>query len=243
MKALDSLRATNNQRILDHLGLLFRGKRLEILDVGCGHGQFLAEAGIKGHSVIGIEPDQDVAEMTRRRMDVKVLSGYFPEGIAPKSTFDVILFNDVFEHLPDPNFMLNACRLHLKTGGIVVINSPDRRGIFYFIATILDKLGISGPFYRMWQVGLPSPHLWYYNPRNIELLSSKHGFQVVSAHPLLPIARKNLWERIRFAKDQSLLLSVLVFVSVWPIISLLRLLPKDSFVAYIGRTEDVLETH
>lgn len=235
--ALDAVRHHNNEIILDRIRQIFGSATLEILDVGCGHGQFLKQAKARGHSVLGIEPDGAVAAMTRARTEARVLSGFFPQVLPADSWFDVILFNDVLEHLPEPGAILESCKRHLKAGGVIIANCPDRNGIFYRTADFLDSVGITSPYRRLWQVGLPSPHLWYFNAATLSLLGQRHGLKMIEQHQLLPVTRNGLWERISYDNTQSLAFNLVVYAVVWPLVSLISFLPKDSCVAYWAQDE------
>ena len=131
--------------------------RPKLLDVGCAHGWFLDR--MRGDfEVTGIEPDPNVA-LEAARTGIVVHSGFFPDVLAADDTHDVIVFNDVLEHIPDVDATLAACRRHLRPGGVLVVNAPDRRGFLYRLSQLTDKVGLGGWFDRLWQVGFPSPHV------------------------------------------------------------------------------------
>jgi SAM-dependent methyltransferase len=236
--ALDGVRLENNEIILDEISKFFDRRGLSVLDVGCGHGQFLLQAIERGHEVTGIEPDADVAEAAGARTGATILAGFFPSVMEEDQAFDFVIFNDVLEHLPDPDGVLKAAGLHLRKGGLLVVNSPDSRGTFYRIAALFDALGIRGPYLRMWQFGFPSPHLWYFKDSHIGRLGARHGFGVVRKHTLFPISKNALWERISHVRTQSNLLNAIVFAGVWLAFPVLKRLPRDSFVVYLRKNDD-----
>ena len=104
--------------------LISTGSR--VLDVGCGSGGFGAFLAAKrGCSVLGIEPSPERAEHARERgLDVR--TGLFDaETVAGAGTFDVVLFADVLEHLPNPASALQLAAAHLNPGGAVVASVPN----------------------------------------------------------------------------------------------------------------------
>ncbi|WP_396134721.1 class I SAM-dependent methyltransferase [Cellulomonas sp. ATA003] len=98
-----------------------------LLDVGSAHGWLLRQATDAGLRAVGVEPDVAVA---RRAIDdgADVRVGFFPDALRPDDRFDVITFNDVLEHLPDPRAAVEESASRLVPGGLLVVNIPDRRG-------------------------------------------------------------------------------------------------------------------
>ena len=126
--SLRSLRMANFDSLLRAMeeGGIHSGK---LLDVGCAHGWFLDAAKSAGFNVLGVEPDVNVFNASIKR-GLPVLNGFFPEILTENEQFDVIVFNDVFEHIPDINNLLTGCRDHLKPGGVLVLNLPSSKGFF-----------------------------------------------------------------------------------------------------------------
>ena len=149
----------------------------KLLDVGSAHGWFL-EAAKNDFEVLGIEPDETIANNAFDKSQ-KVRKGFFPEVLATDEQFDVIVFNDVLEHIPNVKNTFIECSKHLTSDGILVINAPDSRGVLYRTSKLLKKLVKPGAFNRMWQVGMPSPHLYYFNTNSIIKLANQAGFEIV----------------------------------------------------------------
>lgn len=238
-KGLEATRSRNNAIILDRLEAMFDGTNddRKILDVGCGHGHFLADAEIKGFSAVGIEPDANVAPLAASR-GFEVRQGFFPDVLERTDTFDVVIFNDVLEHIPEVEAAIAASRDHLSPGGLLVLNAPDQRGFFYRVGRALDRLGISGPIERLWQVGLPSPHVWYFAPKHLVSLGQSAGFRCLASFTLSPIARQGLAARIFYVKKQSKLLGLMTFAATWLILPAIEILPKDICVVFLVRSEE-----
>lgn len=177
--ALRSLRQSNFKQVLERIGAIKMATKGRLLDVGCAHGWFLQQAKADGYDASGIEPDPRIAAQAQLTgCAVKV--GFFPDVLAPEECYDVIIFNDVFEHLPDPKKCLSACFKHLHAGGLLVINLPSSRGIFFKIARLLNNVGRAGPWLRMWQAGFPSPHLFYFNNENLKQMVEAQALSAVT---------------------------------------------------------------
>jgi len=226
VEGLDALRRENFEVVLDRLEPLVRSDKPRLLDVGCARGIFLDAARRRGIAGTGIEPDADAAAAAGRAgHDVRV--GFFPEAVEPGKRVDIIGFNDTFEHLPDPSAALDVCRRLLEPGGILILNLPNSGGIFYRTAAVLDRLGLSFPLERLWQVHLSSPHLSYFNPQNLTRMAERHGFAEVGRGRLKTIRITGLWARIRAAPSPPLPVAGALYLGVVVLAPLLRLLPRD----------------
>lgn len=98
-----------------------------LLDVGCNTGAFgeAVKQSRPGTEVWGVEPDGGAAERARRHLD-RVFQGFFDDGLSlPAGHFDVISFNDVLEHMPDPWAALLHARPLLAPDGVVVVSLPN----------------------------------------------------------------------------------------------------------------------
>ena len=83
-------------------------------------------------------------------------------------------------------------------------NCPDRRGLFFRVADALDRLGLSGAYDRLWQRGLPSPHVWYFTPEDLARAAARHGFVPAAETHLATISLKGQWRRIRLERETPL---------------------------------------
>lgn len=97
-----------------------------VLDIGCGTGsvsQLIKQE--CNADVVGIEPDSRRAEACHKR-GLTVECGYYDEERARRlGEFDVILFVDVLEHVPDPVALLELARCYLKPGGRIIASIPN----------------------------------------------------------------------------------------------------------------------
>lgn len=235
--ALLTLRRRNFAVIADEISRLIRKNegesRPRLLDVGCAHGWFMqtCEASF---DVLGIEPDKAVATAASKRTG-PIRQGFFPDLLSDDEKFDVIVFNDVLEHIPDIVSTLRACNRHLSRGGLLVINAPSRKGAIYRIAKIIARLGWLRSFDRMWQFGFPSPHVHYLDTHTVKQLTKSVGFEIVNWSRLPSVTADGLYSRIRYSNEISRLKAVFVAVVVLLSIPLLALLPSDIEVWYLRK--------
>ena len=96
-------------------------------------------------------------------------------------------------------------------------------------AALLDRLGMPGAHDRLWQRGLPSPHVWYLTPRALCLGAVRRGLSPLGRPlRLKTVAVEGLWSRIRFVKGQSLALSLAAYAFSLATLPLARLFPADA---------------
>lgn len=201
----------------------------KLLDVGAAHGWFL-EAAQERFEALGIEPDLAVCESTARR-GLPVKNGFFPDALSAGEKVDVIAFNDVIEHIPDIDRILSACREHLADSGLLLINLPSSAGVFYRTAKLLSTMGITSFLDRLWQKGLPSPHVHYFDIANLETILNKHSFVSKRSGRLPTLRLGGLWTRISYTGDYSVIKRGLLFLMIATAIPFLKLLPSD--IVYI----------
>lgn len=193
--ALEPLRQENFRDLIAILGEVRPLRDARLLDVGCAHGWFIELAAAHGVHAAGLEPDAPVAAQARAR-GVPVRVGLFPQDVDATERYDVIVFNDVFEHLPDPEGVLAACRERLTPHGLLVLNLPDSRGALYRTACLLARIGFTRPLVRLWQREFPSPHLYYFDAANLERLVSRYGFTLRRQDRLATMRLSGLWPRL-----------------------------------------------
>lgn len=195
---LEVLRRRNNQRVVDRLVRLGLRPGADVLDVGCAHGWFMEEAARRGLTPVGIEPDDGVRRVARDHgFDVR--DGLFPDALGEDESFDAIAFNDVLEHVPDVAATLAAVRRHLRPGGLLSLNVPTSSGIVFRVSTAAARHGrLRDVHARLWQVGFPSPHLWYFDEDNLTMLCEAAQFERVHSGALASMSVRGLWSRAHF---------------------------------------------
>ncbi|MES2128064.1 MAG: class I SAM-dependent methyltransferase [Pseudomonadota bacterium] len=225
---LKAVRQENFREIVARIAALVDKADARLLDVGCAHGWFLEEAG-RVFQAQGIEPD-DVVRRATAAKGLQVRGGYFPSALREDEKFDVIIFNDVIEHIPDIAAAVDACLATLVPGGVLVLNLPNSGGFFYRLSGLFSRFGWAGPFARLWQLGLPSPHVHYFNQKNLRRLVEQRGFDFLACHALPSVHAKGLWDRLRFVKGSSRFNLCLQYVGILCLIPMLRILPSDIIV-------------
>lgn len=196
-EGLKTLRFKNFRIILDELAKIkpdFSG--LQGLEIGAGNGWWLQACKAENINCIGIEPEIIFNDFYEKHQ-LNVVNGFYPDpSFTEKSRFDFIIFNDVFEHISEIENLLLAIKSDLSKDGLLIINIPMSDGLFYRLAVLLKKLGITSFLERMWQFNFPSPHINYFNSSNLKLLLQNHDFEIIKEQKLLSIDTGTVKERI-----------------------------------------------
>jgi 2-polyprenyl-3-methyl-5-hydroxy-6-metoxy-1,4-benzoquinol methylase len=193
---LKSLRFGNFYTIVDELRKVKTGK-LKGLEIGSGNGWWLRVCEEKGIDCTGVEPEKSFEDYHKEN-GLNVFYGFYPnEAVKHKTGYDFIIFNDVFEHIKDLDELIAALKEDLAPGGILIINLPMSDGFFYRMALILNRFGVKSYLERLWQFNFHSPHINYFNPKNLKTLMSRHGFTNIAGFKLNSLDFTTLKERIQ----------------------------------------------
>ena len=112
----------------------------KVLDVGCGAAQFSgALKKLRAVEVWGVEMNQSASEVARGRIDKVFHAPFGPELDLPRNYFDVICFNDVLEHLPDPGSALRYAKTLLAPEGCIVASIPNFRFFNNMVKIVIRK--------------------------------------------------------------------------------------------------------
>ncbi|WP_300033840.1 class I SAM-dependent methyltransferase [uncultured Roseobacter sp.] len=98
---------------------------MDVLDVGCGGGTFLAVCQAMGADIQGVEPSADGAS-TCRDNNIPVHEGFLDDylGVADRR-FDLITANHVVEHHAEPVRLLREMKSLLKPDGKIWFSVPN----------------------------------------------------------------------------------------------------------------------
>ncbi|MDP3937199.1 MAG: class I SAM-dependent methyltransferase [Deltaproteobacteria bacterium] len=145
-----------------------RTARGELLDVGCGIGQFLEAARARGWRVEGVEPSPWPAAFARETRQLPVRTATLESAAFLANRFDVVTLWSTVEHLPDPLAVLREATRVLRPGGSLWLAVPNTRSL----AVKLQGLR---------EANLAKPeHLFHFSADNLtRLLCGRVGLEAV----------------------------------------------------------------
>lgn len=125
LEEIDWLKIEHNEKYDTFETFLPPGRR-KLLDVGSGPGFFIQTGSERGWNTVGVEPAKAAWKYATEELGAEVLNRVFDEeSIQQLDEFDVIHFNNVLEHLPDPMMTLSLTNQILSNGGLICITAPN----------------------------------------------------------------------------------------------------------------------
>lgn len=147
-----------------------------VLDIGCGSGASLLEAQALGAEAYGVEADPNVEQLASA-LGLRIHQGNIGDRPFPELAFDLIILNQVIEHIPEPDKAMMQVAARLVPGGRVVMVFPNRNSIW---------CRLTGARWINWHIPY---HLHHFNLATFERLARRCGFEVVHSRTITP----NLW--------------------------------------------------
>lgn len=154
------------------------------LDVGCGEGGFsLMLKKSMNTEIWGIEIHERSAEKAKEIMH-KMLIGSFEDvsDQLPLKYFDWVFFNDVLEHMIEPEDCLIKIKENLCLGGHIMVSLPNMRQ-----AKVLSELIV----YKDWRYkasGIQDrTHLRFYTKKSIIRMIEECGYNIESIQGINPM--------------------------------------------------------
>jgi 2-polyprenyl-3-methyl-5-hydroxy-6-metoxy-1,4-benzoquinol methylase len=154
----------------------YAGSGHEILDVGCGEGHFASLVAQSGNKVVGIDLLETAAQADAMEQYISAdLDGGLvgAKRALGEKKFDLILLQDVLEHLRSPDQMLQDCKRYCKPSGRVIVSVPN-------VANVTVRLGLLfGSFdYRPRGI-LDRTHLRFFTRKTARQLLESAGYEVI----------------------------------------------------------------
>ena len=114
---------------LDLIPKSAKNENLKLLDIGCGEGHFtdVIKKEFKNFEVHGLDYSVsaiDFAHKTFPEINFVTANAYYPP--YQNEYFDIVVCNNLWEHVPDPLKMLRAMGRVLKPNGLLIISTPSR---------------------------------------------------------------------------------------------------------------------
>ncbi|GAB6140311.1 hypothetical protein JCM14076_10400 [Methylosoma difficile] len=134
-----------------------------LLEIGCGSGDFLMTMQQQGWTVSGLEPSESAANSAKQQ-GLNVTCGLLEGTELPNNHFDMIVAWMVVEHLHHPLAGLEKLHQALKPGGALVISVPDLGGVDFQLFK-----------QNYYSLHLPN-HLYHYTKPTLHTLLAKTGF-------------------------------------------------------------------
>ncbi|WP_054852307.1 class I SAM-dependent methyltransferase [Olleya sp. ITB9] len=170
-KVYHSIREVSLKRKLKLINS-FKTDQKNLLDFGCGTGDFLKSALNNGWNVSGIEPNSEARSIANSKTKQSVLDS---EGIKTykKHSFDVITLWHVLEHIPNLESQISILKDLLKPNGVLIIAVPNYKSYD------------ANHYKQFWAAYDVPRHLWHFDKKSISKLFSSINMTVQNIKPMV----------------------------------------------------------
>lgn len=159
-----------------------------VLEIGCGQGRFVASLAAK--ETWGIEPSTAAAEIASHHIK-HILNATFSEARSklPLKYFDLIICNDVIEHMLDHDRFLREIKNYMTDSGVLVGSIPNVRYYGNLFNLIIRKEWA----YKDEGI-LDRTHLRFFTERSLRRTLTDNGYKIEKLHGINGklLLRKNL---------------------------------------------------
>lgn len=152
----------------------FKTADKNLLDVGCGTGDFLLVCKNNGWKVTGVEPNAKAKNTAENKLKGVLTSEIYSEinQLNNEAQFDVITLWHVLEHVPNLEVYISSLKKLLKPDGVLIVAVPNFKSY-------------DAKHYREFWAAFDVPrHLWHFSKKSIRLLFEKHEMSVVKILPM-----------------------------------------------------------
>ncbi|MEM4152955.1 MAG: class I SAM-dependent methyltransferase [Candidatus Pacearchaeota archaeon] len=149
-------------------------KDKKILDIGCGYGELLHLLKKEGFdNIYGLDISYKCLCACKKKGIRNVIKVDVDRERLPyqKNSFDIVIVTEVFEHLFNPNFLLQEIKRILKKGGIAIFSFPNELNLVCRIKVLLK-----GMVHDPTAVG---SHIRFFEPKSIRKFLERGGFNII----------------------------------------------------------------
>jgi SAM-dependent methyltransferase len=144
------------------------GPPSELLDIGCGSGEFLLALREANWEVHGVEPDAGAVSAAHHAGLLNVRAGELHDQDYPPGRFGAVRFWHSLEHVPSPAKQLAEAHRVLRPGGSLTIGVPN------FGSLLARRTGD-----QWFALDVPR-HLWHFTRQTLRDEVERAGFEVGS---------------------------------------------------------------
>ena len=127
---------------------------------------------------MGVEISEYAASYGRNHFKLDIHTGTLDNISLAPSSFDVVTSFEVVEHVDDPISFVQKSAILVKSGGYLVLMTPDHSSLIAFVAHVLYRLSFGKftvPVYGIYDI----EHIVYFTPKTLRKLVEPFGFKEV----------------------------------------------------------------
>ncbi len=136
--------------MVDRLVRVYLNETSRLLEVGCGAGNLLMQAVVRGSYPVALDLSMQALTFVRSRLREAGSSADAPGGFAciqsigellplPSDSFDCIILSEVIEHLESPQISIAEAARVLRPGGRLLVTTPNYRSFWPVMEWAVDR--------------------------------------------------------------------------------------------------------
>lgn len=140
--------------MIDRLLRVHLDENARLLEVGCGAGNLLLQATVRGSYPIALDLSMQALTFVRSRLQEACDGPDAPRGYAciqsigellpvPDNSFDCIILSEVIEHLEKPQISILEATRALRPGGRLLVTTPNYRSFWPLMEWAVDRLNMA----------------------------------------------------------------------------------------------------
>lgn len=144
------------------------GEKGKVLDIGCGTGDFLAEAHLSHWKTFGIEPNEKAGSLSRSKgLCLAKSTTDFEDHF-----FDVVTLWHVLEHIPNLEDQIIELKRIIKPTGTIIVAVPNFKSF-------------DAKYYGKYWAAYDVPrHLWHFSKTAVQKLFAVNHLKVAEVKPM-----------------------------------------------------------
>ncbi len=138
--------------------------KINILDYGCGTGEFLKSCKDAGFTISGVEPSVNARTKSSETNEIKIQESI--DGLE-KQKFNIITMWHVLEHIPNFEEVIHKLKSKLTDDGLLFIAVPNHKSF-------------DGKYYKNDWAGFDVPrHLWHFSSDTMKKFLAKTNLNLI----------------------------------------------------------------
>lgn len=125
-----------------------------LLEIGCGAGNLLVQAGVQGSFPVALDLSMQALTFVRSRLQERETGQAAIKGFAclqaigehlpfADGSFDFVLLSEVVEHLEAPQMSIREASRVLRPGGRLLVTTPNYRSFWPIMEWTVDRLNMA----------------------------------------------------------------------------------------------------
>ena len=140
--------------MIDRLLRVHLSENARLLEVGCGAGNLLMQATVRGSYPVALDLSMQALTFVRSRLQEACDGPDAPRGYAciqsigellplPDDSFDGIILSEVIEHLEKPQISIREATRVLRPGGRLLVTTPNYRSFWPILEWAVDRVNMA----------------------------------------------------------------------------------------------------